>query len=174
MRKGIKVSLAILIGAFVGPLAYGAAGSAYWTASSSRDDKGAVARRLYSRTDLNPGYDAVTTYSSRNCEDPKDTAGWDVRLRAFSNYHLFWMSSRYEDAIVTDLRALPSPILGALDGCIGGSPLSSLCKHYVAQRIARTIGSLETQKAKWLVEGERHIRRAWPEWCVEAVPVYTR
>lgn len=174
MRTGIKVSLAILIGALVGPLIYGAAGSAMWTASSSRDDKSAVARRLYSRTDLRPGYDAVVTYSSRDCEEPKDTAGWDVRLWAFSNYHLFWMSARYEETIVTDLRTLPAPILGALDECIGGSPLAPLCTHYVVQRVARTIGSLETQKAKWLMEGERHIRRAWPEWCVKAKPVYIR
>lgn len=174
MRTGIKVSLTVLIGALIGPLIYGAAGSAMWTASSSRDDKSAVARRLYSRTDLNPGYDAVVTYSSRDCEEPKDTAGWDVRLWAFSNYHLFWISSRYEDAIATDLSALPSPILGALDGCISGSPLNPLCKHYVVKRVSSTIESLAIQKAKWLVEGERHIRRAWPEWCVKVVPVYAR
>lgn len=172
MRAGIKVSLAILMGAFVGPLVYGAVGSTMWKASSTDDDKGEVAQRLYSRTDFRPGYDAVVTYSSRNCKEPKDTAGWDVRLWAFSHYHLFWMSSRYEDAIVTDLRALPSPILGALDGCISGSPLASLCTHYVAQRVAHTIKSLEAQKAKWLVEGEENIRRAWPEWCVKAAPVY--
>lgn len=174
MRAGLKVALAVLIGAVVGPLVYGATGSALWTVSSSRDDKTAVAGRLYSRTDLHPGYDAVTTYSSKDCEEPKDTAGWDVRLWAFSNYHLVWMSSRYEDAIVTDLRALPSPILGALDGCISGSPLNPLCKHYIAQRATRTIKSLEVQKAKWLIEGEAHIRRAWPEWCVKATPIYMR
>jgi hypothetical protein len=174
MHAGIKVSLAILIGAFAGPSIYGAAGSTMWKASSIDDDKGDVARRLYSRADLHPGYDAVVTYSSKDCEAPKHTAGWDVRLWAFSHYHLFWMSSRYEDAIVTDLRTLPSAILGALDGCIGGSPLAPLCTHYVAQRVARTIGSLETQKAKWLMEGEWNIRRAWPEWCVKAEPVYIR
>lgn len=110
MRAGLRVSLAALIGAFAGPLVYGATGSALWTASSSRDDKTAVAGRLYLRTDLHPAYDSVSTYSSKDCEEPKNTAGWDVRLSAFSNYHLFWMSSRYEDAIVNDLRALPNPI----------------------------------------------------------------
>ena len=94
MRAGLKFSLAVLIGAFVGPSVYGAAGSALWTASFSRDDKTAVAERLYSRTDLHPGHDAVTAYSSKGCDEPKDTAGWDVRLWAYSNYHLVWMSSR--------------------------------------------------------------------------------
>jgi len=174
MRAGLKVALTVLIGAFFGPLVYGAAGSAFWTASSSRDDKTAVAGRLYSETDLHPGYDAVTTYSSKDCEETKDSAGWDVRLLAFSNYYLVWMSTRYEDAIFTDLRALPSPILGAFDGCISGSPLSPLCKYYIARRATRTIKSLEVQKAKWLIEGEAHIRRAWPEWCVKATPIYKR
>jgi hypothetical protein len=108
MRTGIKVSFAILMGVFVGPLVCGAAGSAMWTVSSvHNDDESAVARRLYSRTDLRPGYDAVVTYSSKGCEQPEDTAGWDVRLSAFSDYQLRWVSSRYEDAVVTDLRALP-------------------------------------------------------------------
>jgi len=174
MHTGIKMSLAVLAGAFVGPLMYGVASSAAWTTSSVHDDESAVAKRLFSRTNLHPGYDAVVTYSSSDCKDPEDTAGWDVRLWAYSNFLLERISRRYEDAVVNDLRTLPSPILGALDGCIGGSPFSPLCTHYIEQRAAHKISSLETQKAKWLAEGEKHIRRAWPEWCAKAPPVVTR
>ena len=174
MRRSLKISLLIILSVCFGPFIYGALGSTFWKIASDRNDGREVAQRLYSRTGLHPGYDAVVHYSSSNCEEPENTAGWDVRISAYSDFFSRWTSSRYEDAIVSNLRELPSPILGALDGCISGSPLSPICMDYVRQRATRTIRSLESLKANWLVEGEKNIRMAWPQWCQKAQDIFLR
>lgn len=171
MRRNVKILLLLLAGACFGPFFSGAIGSLFWESTSSRDDKDKVAARIYYATDFDPGYDSVINYSSKNCEEPADEPGWDVKLFAYSRYFQRGITSRYKEEVVSNLRQLPPPILGALDGCINGSPLSYFCSAYANQRVAYVIWSSETAKVRWLAEGEKNIRRAWPEWCVKASTV---
>lgn len=159
----------IIIGIIVGPLATGAIGSIFWPDAADNNRSQEVAYHLYKLSKIRPPIEAFEATFHLPCNGELRNAAKTMNLAASAPELFFilekaradFISAKYENRAVSSLESLPAPILGALNGCISSSPVSSLCKKYISNRIDNAFNiAAETQEA-WRIAANRQIDRPW-------------
>lgn len=169
LKMLITLIIGALIGIIFGPMITGAVGSAFWSRASDTNDLQDVAYRLYGRADILLPSDAFETVERSPC------------LEEFENYvfaketpkeaiELLWslkktrqgiIQAKYDDLAIKSLEGLPAPILGALDGCIGGSPASDICLNYIADRTRKAVSISRATQQRWITMADRQMVMPW-------------
>lgn len=169
LKTPLTLIVGLIIGAVVGPMISGAIGSAFWSHAADGNDPQKVASRLYTRAQ-----GPLPAHAFQH--DTRSPCRAELQKYVFSKaapagaIEVTWYLDRARDAIVSakygdlalqSLEGLPSPILGALDGCVSGSPVSSFCLKYIADRTEKAVRvPRETQQA-WNVMADREMTASW-------------
>ncbi|WP_206185394.1 hypothetical protein [Sphingosinicella sp. CPCC 101087] len=140
----------LLLGALFGPPLAGAASTLFWTTAADGNTASSVAVRIYDRVyslpvglsfisdkerlpDVSLGVSCHERYlNGIRAGDEGTNLLWEA-IRRHSNKRLHNLL-KFEPAYEA-LLSLPPPALGALDACIGGSPLIGMACESYAKRI---------------------------------------
>jgi hypothetical protein len=161
----------LIAGAMIGPPAVGAVSSLFWSTAADANDVQRVAGRLYDRTRLNPAAEADDdhlTQQACGAASFKRLSPGDVALiSALDHYRYQLLRAEYDNLGVEALMGLPAPVLGALDGCVGGSPASSFCLSYISKIAERATSVPEATRQAWLTAADKEFDAAW---CIANPP----
>ena len=161
----------LIAGAVIGPPAVGAVSSLFWSTAADTNDAQRVASRLYDRTRLNPAAEARGVHvSKQSCGAAslnRGAPGDVVLISALDHYRSQWIRSKYDSLGVGALEKLPAPVLGALDGCVDGSPASPFCLSYVTRIAERATSVTEATRQAWFAAADREVDVAW---CIANPP----
>jgi len=174
MRRPVALFLAGLLTAlcFVGPLA-GLASSLSWPAGPLGAKETAARRILYGeysrhleRGDLPPRtYEPTTDCEIRlwNAAMPQSPGAESVMtLRSALIARQAFLRNAIEETIdINALASLPTPFLGALEGCLGRSLLSPFCSSYVRRRTARAEAQAAHDSQSRFAQVNREMRGVW-------------
>lgn len=169
LKMPLTLIVGLIIGAVVGPMISGAIRSAFWSHAADNNDQQKVASRLYTRAQVPLPAHAFQHEIRSPCRAELQKFVFSKAAPAGA-IEVTWYLDHARDAIVfakygdlalQSLEDLPDPILGALDGCVSGSPVSSVCLRYIADRTAKAVSvPRETQQA-WNVMADREMTASW-------------
>lgn len=172
----------LLAGAIVGPPAIGAASTAFWNEAADGNTAVGVASRVYDRVYPPTVGPALVREEERlpdvslgaSCSKPyqQGMASADLGpillhdvIRAYSSQRLFGLLKSGPSHRA--LLSMPRPLLGALDVCIGGSPVAGpLCQAYVRRITDEAQAKTSATTKNALVETVR--RETDAIWCAAA------
>lgn len=180
-QKALAVTGWLVLGAIFGPPVFGAASTLLWNEAADGQTAVKVAWRMYERLypptvglafigdnerlpDVSLGISCNQHY--REGIESGDDATFElegaIRQHSTRQLHALLKSGPAYDALLS----LPRPVLGALDACIGGSPLIwPFCQAY-ARRVA---DKAQAERAKSSDEIVHRVRRETEAiWCAAA------
>jgi hypothetical protein len=156
--------LGSLAGVVAGPFLWGATSSLFWSTAADGNDPQRVASLLYSRLEIDPVQKAfarhVAIHQCGRRVSRLMRAGDLVLMNALDVYSQRLLRSKYDERAIRSLVALPTPVLGALDGCVAGSPASELCLAYVHGVVAKATTIPSATKRAWLADVDGEIELA--------------
>lgn len=165
MKEGGMIAITgAAFGTFFGPLISGALASFSWSSAADTDDVQKAAYRLYERTGLMPSSSAMDIPEVQPCSKAfrrKGEQGARDLIWILDNARDNVLRAQYGSRVVQAIQQLPKPILGALDGCVSGSPASSLCLSYVNRLIAESLSVPRTTEHSWKLAADSQINVAW-------------
>jgi hypothetical protein len=153
----------LLAGAVVGAPLWGGFSTLFWSTAADTNDAQRAAGLLYTRTQLNRGWQAAGHVSLYRCGDDVrnlSKPGDLVLTNALFSYRRRLLQSKYNNLAVNSLTALPAPVLGALSGCVGGSPASDLCLSYVHGVVGKATTISPVAERAWVVDVDNQIESA--------------
>lgn len=130
-RTAIGVCIGILASMVVAAPLWGAIASAFWSAGADTNEARRVSGLLCDETRLDPGGAALMGHMQEyRCG--KDVArllsAGDVTLiSALDQHYRGGFDNRYNNLAIDAIASLPAPMLGAIQGCINGSPPVYAC-----------------------------------------------
>lgn len=163
-RRALLMISVFFSGLVAGPIIYGAVSSVFWSRTADGNDAERVARWLYTRTPLDRGLDLHReSLMVTRCDESLfafSRPGDIVLQSALANYHRELLRGRYDALAVGSLASLPAPLLGGIDGCIGGSPASPLCLAYVGHVVAAATAVPPSLETTWKADAFKQIETA--------------
>ncbi|WP_296221840.1 hypothetical protein [uncultured Sphingomonas sp.] len=163
-RHALSMLLGLLVGVVAGPVLWGVASSLFWSMTADGNDPQRVASLLYNRTQVDPAREAFARHVTLNqCGEHVSRLarpGDLVLMNALAAYSRRLLRSKYDELAARSLEALPTPILGALNGCVGGSPASGLCLAYVHDVVAKATTIPSAMERAWLADIDGQIELA--------------
>lgn len=163
-RYALSMLLGLLVGVVAGPVLWGAASSLFWSTTADGNGPKWVASLLYNRTQVDPTRDAFARHVTLNqCGEHVSRLmrpGDLVLMNGLAAYSRQLLRSKYDELAVRSFEAFPTPVLGALSGCVGGSPASGLCLAYVHKVVAKATAIPSATERAWLADVDRQIELA--------------
>lgn len=177
-RRVLGITGWLFLGAVFGPLLFGAASTLFWVRAADGNTAVRVAWRTYDRVNPPAVGLAVAERPAEVSFGPSCEEHYQARLLAgdFGTIELEGAIRRYSEGRLHTLLkiepayeallSLPHPVLGALDGCIGGSPLLwAACQSYAR----RVIDDGQAERAKKRPQIAALVRRETEAiWCAAA------
>lgn len=140
MRRRAVAIIGVVTGALLSPAMTGAVAPLFWQYSPHGTTAPIIARRLYERTDLDRATEVLDADQRwpGPCEGRigVDDEGSRNLGNALQRLRFVLARQVFDYPGEEALLRLPLPALGALDKCIGGSPLSALCLTYARSTAA--------------------------------------